>query len=39
MFRQPEERFVLGSKENLTENMESFSLKVQYYKVSRFIIS
>lgn len=28
MFQTPDERFVLGSKENLTENMENFSLKV-----------
>lgn len=28
MFHKSDERFVLGSKENLTENMENFSLKV-----------
>lgn len=28
MFQTPDERIVLGSKENLTENMENFSLKV-----------
>lgn len=28
MFCADDERFVIGNKENLTENMEAFSLKV-----------
>lgn len=28
MFRAGDDRFVIGNKENLTENMEAFSLKV-----------
>lgn len=31
MIRAADERFVLGSKENLTENMEAFSLKVNIH--------
>lgn len=31
MIRATDERFVLGSKENLTENMEAFSLKVNIH--------
>lgn len=35
MFRVDDERFVLGSKENLAENMASFSLKVT--SINKFI--
>lgn len=31
MIRAADERFVLGSKENLSENMEAFSLKVNIF--------
>lgn len=31
MIRAADERFVLGSKENLAENMEAFSLKVNIH--------